>query len=147
MSNIGEEAEIPEVIYLACEESLLNKEIVDYISNWFSKNTDITLVTSLLREEITGDISYYDMAIVNLNANYNDKTEFYKVISPYISEELINKVNISSSIEEEKQILTQVEDSLFQNYYVLPLVFYNDNIAVSKSIENINLDGNGNIKF
>lgn len=147
MSNVGEEVEIPEVIYLACEESLLNKEIVDYISNWFSKNTDITLVTSLLREEITEDISYYDMAIVNLNANYNDKDEFYKVISPYISEELINKVNISSSIEEEKQILTQVEDSLFQNYYVLPLVFYNDNIAVSESIENINLDGNGNIKF
>ncbi|SCK00930.1 Periplasmic murein peptide-binding protein precursor [uncultured Clostridium sp.] len=147
MSTVGEEAEIPEVVYLACEESLLNKEIVDYISNWFADNTDITLVGSLLRGEITGDISYYDMAIINLDADYSDKTEFYKVISPYISEDLINKVRISKTVEEEKEILTQIEDNLFENYSVLPLIFYNDNIAVNSAIENINLDGNGNLKF
>lgn len=147
MSSLGEEAEIPEVIYLACEESLLNKEMVDYISNWFAENTDITLVGSLLREEITSDISYYDMAILNLNADYNDKSEFYKVISPYISEELAEKVSISNTVEEEKEILTQIEDNLFENYSVLPLIFYNDNIAVNTSIENISLDGNGNLKF
>ena len=147
MSNLGEETEIPEVIYLACEESLLNKEMVDYISNWFADNTDITLVGSLLREEITSDISYYDMAIINLEADYNDTTEFYEILSPYISEELINKVSISKTVEEQKEILTQIEDTLFENYSVLPLIFYNDNIAVNENIENINLDGNGNLKF
>ena len=147
MSSVGEESEIPEVVYLACEESLLNKEIVDYISNWFADNTDITLVGSLLREEITSDISYYDMAIINLDADYNDKAEFYEVVSQYISEELINKVSISKTVEEQKEILTQIEDNLFENYSVLPLIFYNDNIAVNSSIENINLDGNGNLKF
>lgn len=147
MSSLGEEAEIPEVIYLACEESLLNKELVDYISNWFSNNTDITLVGSLLREEITSDISYYDMAIINLDADYNDKSEFYKVISQYVSEELMNKVSISNTVEEQNEILTQIEDNLFEKYSVLPLIFYNDNIAVNEGIKNINLDGNGNLKF
>ena len=147
MGAIGEGTEIPDVIYLACEESLLNKEIVDYISKWFDENTNVTLVGTLLRGEITSDISYYDMAILNLNANYNDKSEFYKVISPYVSEELINKADISNSIDEEKEVLTQIEDSLFESYSVLPLMFYNDNIAVSKNIEDIKLDGNGNLKF
>ena len=87
------------------------------------------------------------MAILNLNADYNDKSEFYKVISPYISEELAEKVSISNTVEEEKEILTQIEDNLFENYSVLPLIFYNDNIAVNTSIENISLDGNGNLKF
>ena len=147
MSNLGEEPEIPEVIYLVCEESLLNKEMVDYISNWFDKNTDITLVGSLLRDEITNGVSYYDMAIVNLDADYNNRDEFFEVISQYVSKDLLDKINISNTIEEKKDIITQIEDVLFENYSILPLIFYNDNIAVSKSIDNISLDGNGNISF
>lgn len=149
MSSSLEEAEIPDTIYLVCEENLLNKEIIDYLSNWFSENTDITLAGSLLRGESvnSNDISYYDMALVDLNADYNDKGEFYEAISPYLSDEIMDKVNISNTAEEQEEIVSQIEDTLFENYLVLPLIFYNDNIAVNKNIENINLDGNGNLKF
>ena len=148
MSNsVGEETEIPDVIYIACEENVLNKEIIDYLSNWFADNTDITLVGTLLRGDDISNISYYDMALVNLDANYDEKDEFYKAVSPYISEELMDKVSVSNTTEEEKEIVSQIEDTLYNNYLVLPLIFYNDSIAVNNSIENIKLDGNGNLKF
>ena len=148
MSNsVGEETEIPDVIYIACEENVLNKEIIDYLSTWFSDNTDITLVGTLLRGDDISNISYYDMALVNLDANYDEKDEFYKAVSPYISEELMDKVSVSNTTEEEKEIVSQIEDTLYNNYLVLPLIFYNDSIAVNNSIENIKLDGNGNLKF
>lgn len=148
MSNsVGEETEIPEVIYIVCEENVLNKEIIDYLSEWFDDNTDITLVGSLLRGDDGGNISYYDMALVNLSADYNQKGEFYEAVSSYLSEDIMDKVSISNTVEEEKEIVLQIEDTLFNNYLVLPLIFYNDNIAVNTNIENIKLDGNGNIKF
>ena len=76
-----------------------------------------------------------------------EKDEFYKAVSPYISEELMDKVSVSNTTEEEKEIVSQIEDTLYNNYLVLPLIFYNDSIAVNNSIENIKLDGNGNLKF
>ena len=59
----------------------------------------------------------------------------------------MEKSAMSTDVEEDIDVIYQIENALFENYYVLPLVFYNDNIAVNKDIENISLDGNGNIKF
>ena len=40
-----------------------------------------------------------------------------------------------------------LEDSLFLNYNILPLVFYKENIAVSNKVSVIDFDGNCNIDF
>ena len=40
-----------------------------------------------------------------------------------------------------------LEESLFYNYNILPLVFYNENIAVSDKVSEVSFDGNGNIDF
>ena len=42
---------------------------------------------------------------------------------------------------------SSLEESLFDNYNILPLVFYNENIAISNKISQLKLDGNGNIDF
>ena len=36
---------------------------------------------------------------------------------------------------------------MFNEYRILPLVFYYENIALSDSISNLNLDGNENLDF
>ena len=40
-----------------------------------------------------------------------------------------------------------IEEELFNQYKILPLMFYNDNVAVNKKFKNMRLDGNGNIDF
>lgn len=144
MSNSNDQIEIPEVIYLACSENVLNKEISDYLSKWFENNTQITLVTSLIRGEEITDVSYYDMALINLNADHKEKDEFYNTIAPYLNEELVNKISSINNLDVELE--NQIEDSIFNDYLVLPLIFYNDNIAIN-NIKNVELDGNGNMKF
>ena len=42
---------------------------------------------------------------------------------------------------------SSLEESLFDNYNILPLVFYNENIAISNKVSELKLDGNGNIDF
>lgn len=42
---------------------------------------------------------------------------------------------------------SSLEENLFDNYDILPLVFYNENIAISDKISDLKLDGNGNINF
>ena len=40
-----------------------------------------------------------------------------------------------------------IEDNIFNSYSILPLLFYNENIAVNNDITGLTLDCNGNINF
>ena len=46
-------------------------------------------------------------------------------------------------------MFAQIEEELFNNYRILPLLFYNNTIAVNNKNTSINdiLDGNGNLNF
>ena len=62
---------MPSKIVLVAEESLENKDITNYIYNWFKNNTDIIVVSNLLSEEdmnLISEKNYYDIALVNVYA-------------------------------------------------------------------------------
>lgn len=56
-------------------------------------------------------------------------------------------INNSSSKAEKEELFAEIEEELFNNYRILPLLFYNDTIAVDSIIDKSILDGNGNIDF
>ena len=56
-------------------------------------------------------------------------------------------INNSNSKAEKEELFAEIEEDLFNNYRILPLLFYNDTIAVNSAIDNCILDGNGNIDF
>ena len=46
-----------------------------------------------------------------------------------------------------KKTIYLIEDNMFNSYSILPLLFYNENIAVNNDITGLTLDCNGNINF
>lgn len=58
-------------------------------------------------------------------------------------------INKSNSKAEKEELFAQIEEELFNNYRILPLLFYNNTIAVNNKNTSINdiLDGNGNLNF
>lgn len=149
VDNDNIESEIKKIV-LVTEESIDNKELVDFLSEWFDKNTEIVLNTNLVSSDEMKDIDnklYYDIALINVNATLDNESEFFDTISNYIPDELRTKAQQVSNKEEREGLFAEIEDSLFNNFNVVPLLFYNENIAVNKLVKNITLDGNGNINF
>ena len=77
----------------------------------------------------------YEVAVVELKNNSISKHKFIEEalsIYPYID-------NIDD--------YSTVEDILFDNYYIMPLIIYNCNIAISNEAIMKNVDYYGNIYF
>ena len=137
-------------ISLVAEDNLKNKDLVNYLSEWFDKNTGIKLITTLITKDDMNSLSeksYYDVALININTNMNDENNFFDSIVHYLPEELKSKAEGLVSIEEKEGYFLEIENELFNNYILLPLLFYNENIAINKDIKSIALDGHGNIDF
>ena len=149
VNTIDEAVELEDIVLIA-EEGLNNKEIINYLISWFSKNTDVELIGSLIDSSQMKDIkdkSYYDVALINLDATFTKEQDFLEQLSFYIPDELLSRINGLKSEEEKITAFLEIEDALFNSYRVLPLLFYNENIAINNGVENISLDGNGNLNF
>lgn len=139
----------PQILTLIAEDNKENRILCRVIKNWFSENTNITVKYALVDEEDFSDEELkqrYDVVFVNNNAVSSEKEEFYSGFEEYYSDmdmNLLEKLRINDYYGD----YNALEDSLFLNYKILPLVFYNENIAVSDKISAINFDGNGNINF
>ena len=97
----------------------------------------LVTVFMLLENNIISCIIIYDLIIFNLEVNSED--DVYKVIDEY-NEEL--------SIETwQEDNYFNIEDNMFNSYSILPILFYNENIAVNDNITGVTLDCNGNIDF
>jgi peptide/nickel transport system substrate-binding protein len=150
MTNTVDEAVELEDIVLIAEEGLNNKEIIKYLTEWFSKNTDVELIGSQIDSSQMKDIknkSYYDIALINLEASFAPKEDFLAELSFYIPDELLSRINSLNDEEQKRAAFLEIEDALFDSYRVLPLLFYNENIAINDGIKNVILDGNGNLSF
>ena len=86
------------------------------------------------------------MVLINNYANEIDKQHFYLNFKEYFTE-LQSKIFESPNVGSDSSIYSQLEESMFNNYNILPLVFYNENIALSNKISTLEFDGNGNIDF
>ncbi|WP_297423321.1 ABC transporter substrate-binding protein [Clostridium sp.] len=138
----------PEVLTLLCEDSNENRILCRIIQDWFKSNTNITVKYSLVKEEFKDEElrKRYDMILVNNEANILDKQNFYNKFKEYFTDsqsKMLEKLKSSNTNVD----YSNLEESLFDNYNILPLVFYNENIAISNKISDLKLDGNGNIDF
>ena len=59
------------------------------------------------------------------------------------SEKLILEKEINDGSKDFKHI----EEKLFNDCTIIPVMFSNENIAISSKVSNISMDGNGNVEF
>lgn len=140
----------PKVLHMIAEEGSENKEICDYLASWFENNTDISLVYDLITKEqlkSINEVNYYDFAIINGELTLSNEGSIYNNLVNFLDSSNKEKLLLAKTEGERQESFLNIEEELYNNYSVLPLVFYNDNIAINKKIKNLILDGNGNINF
>lgn len=148
-SNKTGEWKKPAILTILCEDNEKNRDLCRTIQQWFKDNTNITIKYSSVKESEFKDEELkkrYDMILLNNDANSMNKENFYSAFQEYLTESQ-NKI-LKKLIENNKSnSFTELEDSLFNEFSIVPLVFYNENIAISNKISKLKLDGNGNIDF
>jgi oligopeptide transport system substrate-binding protein len=150
MSNEIVQWDKPEEVVLVAEESTQNKEICEYIVEWFKNNTDIYLSYKLItKEEVASikDVNYYNIALIQGDSSVSSNNSIYSVLINFLPEKHRSQLLLAKTEGEKLNTFSKLEDELFNTYQMLPLVFYNDNIAVNSKIKNMILDGNGNIDY
>lgn len=150
MVNTEKEITMPSKIVLVAQESLENKDITSYITNWFKNNTETSIVVNLLSEDdmnLISEKNYYDIALVNVYAKLDDDEQLLNTISSFLPKDQREMINNSNSKAEKEELFAQIEEDLFNNYRILPLLFYNNTIAVDSNVDSKILDGNGSIDF
>ncbi|MGG7059976.1 ABC transporter substrate-binding protein [Clostridium tertium] len=150
MSTEEKEWVEPEVLHIVAEEGSENKEICEYLSAWFENNTDIYLVYDLITKDELDSIdgsNYYDMAIIQGDLTLSNDGSIYNNLLNFLDDSNKEKLSSAKTEGERQEIFLSIEEDIFNNYRVLPVLFYNDNIAINKKIKNLAMDGNGNIDF
>lgn len=139
----------PDVLTIIAEDNKVNRILCRAIKNWFSENTEVTVKYNLASDDEFKDLELtkkYDMILVNNEADYKNKERFYTNFEKYLNEtdeSLLEKDRINDYYGD----YYSLEESLFNNYNILPLCFENENIALSDKVSSINFDGNGNLNF
>lgn len=140
LTNTDNEWEDENTIVIVAEDNIDNKELINIVSEWVEENTNYILVAKLVNsEDIEGiiDEGYYDLVI--FNSEVQDESDVYEVIDEY-------DADLSIETWQEGNYST-IEDSVFNSYSIVPILFYNENIAVNSDITGVVLDYNGNINF
>lgn len=148
ISNKEESWTKPKILTILCEDTDENRILCRFIQAWFKENTSISIKYSLVKDEFNDEElkKRYDMLVINNNADLSDKEGFYSNFKAYLTNNQ-SKLLESAVNNQTNQDFSLLEENLFENYNILPLVFYNQNIAVSDKISQLKLDGNGNIDF
>ncbi len=137
-------------ITLVAEMRSQNKEVCEYIVNWFKENTEIYLDYKLISKGEINDLnnsSYYTVALIEGNLNNFEDEETYNRFYKLLTKDQKEKVDKLLIEEEKEDAFKIIEEDIFNTYRFLPLGFYNDNIAIKKEIKDIGFDGNKNIDF
>lgn len=147
-SNLDDLGEVDEICF-AAKDNVNNKDILEYISNWFLENTDIYLDYNLLSDEEFKEVknnNYYDLILFECNIDGAKEIEEYEDLI-YLLPEVYNEKIKGKTIEEMKLEVLSIDEELYNNFQILPLAFFKNNIATNKHISNFNFDVNGNIDF
>lgn len=138
------------VIHMIARESSENKEICDFLVSWFENNFNINLIYDLVNEEELNSIdkeNYYDFALIQGELIPSNGSSIFNSLINFLDNTNKEKFLQAKTEGDRVKLFFDIEEELFNNYNVLPLFFYNDNIAINKKIKNLVLDGNGNINF
>lgn len=137
-----------EKITLLAEENEDNRDFCEFLKDWYKTNFNIEFKYTLVKQNEIRDAKLennYDIMLQNYVSDSKDKRSFYSQIEDELSEQakavlLKNDQNINSNYAD-------LEEEIFNEYKVVPLLFFNKNIAISDKISNIAIDKNGNIDF
>lgn len=142
------DGKLPEIITILAKDTNENRGIVKQLQNWFNKNTNTNIRYTLATETEFKNLELrkrYDILIIDETSNSNNKKEFYSNLKSYYTE---NELKIYEKLyKKENKNFNELEETLFNNYTILPLLFENKAVAISKEVNNIEFDWYGNIKF
>ncbi|MDS0528527.1 ABC transporter substrate-binding protein [Clostridium sp. SHJSY1] len=139
LNNVGN-VEKPKVITLLGEDTEEIRSYCRYLTDWFKEKENVQFKYSL---ESKADIEQsqvrdkYDIVLISCVEDSKNASKLYNQISFLCNDDEKKYLNDTSS----------AEGKLFDSYRILPVMFVNDNIAISNKLSNITLDGNGNIEF
>lgn len=139
----------PKILTIIGDDNRVNRSICKTLKNWFYKKYKINIKYSLFKDDEFKDNrlkNKYDIILVKDKPLMNEETKFYSILYDYFYDEnkdIFEKINTGSS----SKTYSDLENSLFNTYNIVPLCFHNNNIAISDKISDIRLDGNCNIDF
>lgn len=138
----------PKILTILCEDTNENRILCRSIQGWFKENTNIAIKYSLVKDDFEDEElkKRYDMLLIDNQANISNKEGFYSNFKEYLSESQ-SKLLEKSLSNKTNQDFSNLEENLFENYNIVPLVFFNENIAISDKLSQLKFDGNGNIDF
>lgn len=150
MSNEVNEWKPSKEIALIAEGSTENKNFCEFLVKWFKKNTEMILTYTLIDKEEMKNVheeTYYNIALIQCEGSLIGENSLFNAMINFLPNNYKGELKNIKNEDERKSKFLSIEDSLFNTYQLLPILFYNDNIAVSNKIKNIVLDGNGNMDF
>lgn len=140
----------PEVLTLLGKDTGENRILCRILKKWFKDKEGISMVYSLLKESDFNDSELqkrYDMVLVNNKADKENKQEFYFNFGSFLNDKDKEILQKTIGNDNKEDMYLSLENNMFNEYRILPLVFYYESIALSDSISNLNLDGNENLDF
>lgn len=148
LSNKESTWDKPKILTILCEDTNENRILCRSIQSWFKENTNIFIKYSLVKDEFKDEElkKRYDMLLINNEADASKKQNFYLKFKEYLTDNQ-NKLLEKSISNKANQDFSSLEENLFEDCDILPLIFYNENIAISDKISQLKFDGNGNIDF
>lgn len=146
--NQDGQQEMKKIITLLAEDNDDSRDLCKFLVEWFRKNLSINLRYSLVKSEDINDIDLakrYDLILFNKMVDSNDKKDFYNSISGLLNES--EKKILESESKENTSNYSKIEEKLFNDCTLVPVMFANRNIAISEKVSDVVIDGNGNVDF
>ena len=133
---------------LLAKDSDESRDLCKFLVSWFKNNLSINLKYSLVKAEDLDDLDLlkrYDMVLIDIESNSNEKKEFYTELSTFLNDS--EKLILEKEINDGSKDFKHIEEKLFNDCTIIPVMFSNENIAISSKVSNISMDGNGNVEF
>lgn len=143
VNNISEVHDLDNISICAIS-NLENKKICEFLSSYLKENKNIKLRYYLLDEEEYKKAQVnnkYNIYLINNDNVFLGKDNFYQSIK-YLFNDFEKKLYENSNGD-----YFNLEEDLFNSFKIMPLMYYNNNIAISKRVLDINIDYYGNIIF
>ena len=148
MINQSEDLREIDSLTLLAEDSDEGRDFCKFLVNWFKENLSINLRYYLVESNELNDfdlLDKYDIVLINAKADYNERYDLYKELSYFLSDsekDMLANLNNTNANE-----LNKIEAKMFDDCTIVPVMFSNINIAISNRVNNIIIDGNGNLDF
>ena len=139
----GEENISIKKISLCAIDNENNRTICKYISDWFNKK-GITINIEYINEDDLGILnsSKYDLYLIDKDCGDNKEILFNELNTFFNKEEkdIYNVGRVNNDY-------TNLEENIFNNVRIVPVLYYKNSIGVSNNEYNILLDYYGNMNF